>query len=119
MIDVKKIKLQDYFNYLQDTEVLQVVFLKGYFQIYFDKGIISCLSETFIKSPSGEFQVPSKEGNWELFKILNQNIVSAEEQDSEVILKTDVGVEISVNIRMGLPGDMFHIRVEDLPTLHF
>lgn len=119
MIDVKNIKLQEYFNHLQDREVMQVVFLNGYFQIIFDQAYMNCISETFITTKEGSFQVPSKEGNWELCQLIGKNIVSAEERDNDVVLTADDGTEITVNTRLGPAGDTFHVGIEGLPTLHY
>lgn len=118
-VDIETVKLEDYFSYLRHREVLQVIFLEGYFQIYFDRGIVTCFSETFISNQEGSFQIPSKDGNWQLTKLIGKEIASAEEKGNEVILKAEDGTEISVNTRLGPQGDTFHITIEGLPTLRF
>lgn len=118
IIDVKTIKLQEYFNHLQDREVLQITFLEDYFQISFDRGGVSCISETFIRNESGTFLIPSKEGNWALFNLIGKKIVSAEEKENEVLLTAEEGTQITINTRLGPVGDTFHITIEGLPTLH-
>lgn len=119
MIDVKTIKLQEYFNYLRDREVLQIIFLEGYFQIIFDRGGINCFSETFIKTSDGSFQIPSKEGVWKLVNLIGKEMLSIEQKENEVSMFINDGSEITVNTRLGPTGDTFHISIEGHRTLHY
>lgn len=114
-----QIALSDYFQLLNDKEILQITFLEGYFQIIFDRGGMNCFSETFIKTSEGIFQIPSKEGVWQLINLIGKKMLSVEQKENEILMFIDNGTEIAVNTKLGPAGDTFHIVVEGHSTLHY
>lgn len=118
-VDIKTVKLEDYYSHLRDKQIQTITFVNDYVQIGFVRGGISCISETFITNKGGNFLIPSREGNWEICKLIGKDIISIENKENEVVLMAENGTEISVNTRLGPQGDTFHITVEDFPPLYF
>lgn len=118
MIDIKTIKLSDYFSYLGEKEIQSVTFIESYCQIHFVHGYMTLFSDIAIKNAQGAYPIPSKEGNWELVQLVGKNVLSVAELEKEVLIEVDGGTAITVNTALGPAGDTFHIQVEDLPKLH-
>lgn len=114
---MKTIKLTEYFELLKNKHVQSITFVEDYFQIRFVDGVINCISETVINTVSGSFEIPSKEGNWEVVKLLGKEITSIEEKPNEVIIHSENGSVLTVNTRLGPAGDTFHLSVEDFATM--
>ena len=113
-IDVQTIELNEYFNYLDDKEVISLLFIGDYFEIQFDKGYIRCMSETTI----GSNTFPSKESIWNLHEMIGNKVNEVEETDNAIIITTEKGMKIILDKAMGPSGDCCHMQVNDLPTLH-
>lgn len=109
-----------YFKYLDQKEIKLVTFLDYCAELWFDSDhrYIRFISETFIKTPEGEFQIPSERGNWFLYRTLGQEIQSIEFFEKYALVKIGNGYEITVDTYMGgVTGDSIMMRFGMKPTM--
>lgn len=107
-------KISDYFNALQDKEILGIHFIENYFEFVFDKGYMRILSDASIHFEGKNFDLPSKDGNWELVKLINHKVTSVDENGNEIVIYIDNGCRISVNTKINASGENFQMRVDKL-----
>lgn len=97
------------FNKFSDRIISEVTFIHDYFQINMQEYGLSFLSETFIKTDEGEFQIPSKDGNWYLYQLIGKAVIGIEETENNIIVNFENGWTITVDTCLEPPGDNFNM----------
>ncbi len=97
------------FNRFTDKIVSQIVFIHDYFEMNMQENGLTFLSETFIRTDSGEYQIPSKDGNWYFYQLIGKEIIEIRENEKNIIVSFNNGWKITVDTCLEPPGDNFRM----------
>lgn len=106
------------FEKFSSRRVSQVVFIHDYFQIIMQENYLTFLSETFIKTDEGEYQIPSKDGNWNLYNLIDKDVTDIEEKEGNVVVTFNNGWKITVDTFLEPSGDNFNMGGAGLIPIH-
>lgn len=113
-----RLEIKEHFDLLKGTPISQVTFIHDYYELWLQDDYLRFFSEVFVTKDGNSYTLPSKDANHIFSSLVGDKLISIEEKEHCIVIKSLSGITITVDTLFEAPCENFHMQhADELPFM--